>query len=92
MKNVSMTYSEEEKAWLSPLITEQRNFYLMIKLKSAGKVVLRQMDRNGEFPMVPIKKHRNSLSFNLRISINAPSSTFQIFTSSEPIIIRYAYI
>lgn len=92
MKNVSTTYSEEEKAWVSPLITEQRNFYLMIELKSAGKVVIRQKNRNGEFPMVPLKRHRNSLSFHLRMQVNAPSATIQIFTSSEPKIIKYAYI
>lgn len=92
MKNVSTTYSEEEKAWVSPLITEQRNFYLMIELKSAGKVVIRQRNRNGEFPMVPMKKHRNATVFHLRMQLNAPASTIRIFTSSEPKLIRYAYI
>ena len=92
MKNISATYSNTEKAWVSPDITEQRNFYLMIELKTPGKVVLRQKNRNGEFPMVPMKKHRNATVFHLRMQLNAPASTIRIFTSSEPKLIRYAYI
>ena len=92
MEYVSTNYSEEELAWVSPEITLQRDIYLMIKLKSPGKLIIRQDIGDGKKPRVPIRAHKNMDKFYIRMRIIPENVKIQIFTSSEPKEIKYAYI
>ena len=92
MEYVSTNYSEEELAWVSPEITLQRDIYLMIKLKRPGKIIIRQDIGDGKKPRAPIQAHKNMDKFYLRMRIIPENVKIQIFTSSEPKEIKYAYI
>ena len=92
MEYVSTNYSEEELAWVSPDITLQRDIYLMIKLKRPGKLIIRQDIGDGKKPRAPIQSHKNMDKFYLRMRIIPENVKIQIFTSSEPKEIKYAYI
>lgn len=92
MEYVSVNYSEEELAWVSPEITLHRDIYLMITLKVPGKIVLRQDIGDGKTPRVPLSPHKNTKGFNLRIKVLAETVKIKIFTSTEPMEIKYAYI
>ena len=92
MEYVSTNYSEEELAWVSPEITLQRDIYLMITLKRPGKLVIRQDIGDGKKPRAPIRAHKNMDKFFLRMRIIPENVKIQIFTSSEPKEIKYAYI
>jgi hypothetical protein len=92
MEYVSMNYNEEELAWVSPEITLQRDIYLMIKLKRPGKLLIRQDKGDGKKPRVSICAHKNTDKFYLRLQVIPETIKIQIFTSSEPKEIKYAYI
>ena len=92
MEYVSTNYNEEELAWVSPEITLQRDIYLMIKLKRPGKLIIRQDIGDGKKPRAPIQAHKNMDKFYLRMRIIPENVKIQIFTSSEPKEIKYAYI
>ena len=92
MEYVSTNYSEEELAWVSPEITLQRDIYLMIKLKRPGKLIIRQDIVDGKKPRAPIRAHKNMDKFYIRMRIIPENVKIQIFTSSEPKEIKYAYI
>lgn len=92
MEYVSTNYNEEELAWVSPEITLQRDIYLMIKLKRPGKLLIRQDKGDGKKPRVPIRPHKNTDKFHLRLQVIPETVKIQIFTSSEPKEIKYAYI
>ena len=92
MEYVSTNYSEEELAWISPEITMHRDIYLMITLKRPGKLVIRQDKGDGKKPRVPIRAHKNMDKFYLRMRVITETVKIQIFTSSEPKEIKYAYI
>ena len=92
MEYVSTNYSEEELAWVSPEITLQRDIYLMITLKHPGKLIIRQDKGDGKKPRVPIRSHKNTDKFYLRMRVVPETVKIQIFTSSEPKEIKYAYI
>lgn len=92
MEYVSTNYNEEELAWVSPEITLQRDIYLMIKLKRPGKLLIRQDKGDGKKPRVPIHAHKNTDKFYLRLQVIPETVKIQIFTSSEPKEIKYAYI
>lgn len=92
MEYVSTNYNEEELAWVSSEITLQRDIYLMIKLKSPGKLLIRQDKGDGKKPRVPIRVHKNTDKFYLRLQVIPETVKIQIFTSSEPKEIKYAYI
>ena len=92
MEYVSTNYSEEELAWISPEITLHRDIYLMITLKRPGKLVIRQDNGDGKKPMVPLRAHKNTNKFYLRMRVVQETVKIQIFTSSEPKEIKYAYI
>ena len=92
MEYVSTNYSEEELAWISPEITLHRDIYLMITLKRPGKLVIRQDKGDGKKPRVPIRAHKNTDKFHIRMRIIPDTVKIQIFTSSEPKEIKYAYI
>lgn len=92
MEYVSTNYSEEELAWVSPEITLQRDIYLMITLKRPGKLIIRQDIGDGNKPRAPIRAHKNMDKFFLRMRIIPENVKIQIFTSSEPKEIKYAYI
>lgn len=92
MEYVSTNYSEEELAWVSPEITLQRDIYLMVKLKRPGKLIIRQDIGDGKKPRAPIQAHKNMDKFYLRMRIIPENVKIQIFTSSEPKEIKYAYI
>lgn len=92
MEYVSTNYNEEERAWVSPEITLHRDVYLMIKLKHPGKLIIRQDKGDGKKPRVPIRAHKNTDKFYLRMRVVPETVKIQIFTSSEPKEIKYAYI
>lgn len=92
MEYVSTKYSEEELAWISPEITLHRGIYLMITLKRPGKLIIRQDKGDGKKPRVPIRAHKNMDKFHIRMRVIPESIKIQIFTSSEPKEIKYAYI
>ena len=92
MEYVSTNYNEEELAWVSPEITLQRDIYLMIKLKRPGKLLIRQDKGGGKKPRVQIRAHKNTDKFYLRLQVIPETIKIQIFTSSEPKEIKYAYI
>lgn len=92
MQNVSTSYSADELAWVSRDVTIPRDIYLMISLNSPGKVVIRQKSSSGEWPMLPIRRHKDTKDFTFRIQVNPPFSTIRIYTSKQPKEIKYAYI
>ena len=92
MEYVVSTYSEEERAWITQEIPLQRDIYLMIELKHPGKLVIRQDTGNGKKPRAPIRAHKNMDKFYIRMRIIPENVKIQIFTSSEPKEIKYAYI
>ena len=92
MEYVSTNYNEEELAWVSPEITLQRDIYLMITLKHPGKLVIRQDKGDGKKHRAPIRAHKNTDKFYLRMRVVPETVKIQIFTSSEPKEIKYAYI
>lgn len=92
MEYVSTNYNEEERAWVSPEITLHRDIYLMITLKRPGKLVIRQDKGDGKKPRVPIRAHKNMDKFHIRLWVIPETAKIQIFTSSEPKEIKYAYI
>lgn len=92
MERLTATYSEEELAWMTPETELRRDIYLMIALKRPGKVVVRQNAGDGKWPRVPIRRHRDTKSFMFRVSVVAKVMKIQIFTSTEPEEIKYAYI
>lgn len=92
MEYVSTNYNEEELAWVSPEITLHRDIYFMITLKHPGKLVIRQDKGDGKKPRAPIRAHKNMDKFYIRMRIIPENVKIQIFTSSEPKEIKYAYI
>ena len=92
MEYVSTNYNEEELAWVSPEITLHRDIYLMITLKHPGKLIIRQDKGDGKKPRVPIRAHKNTNKFHIRMRVVPETVNIQIFTSSEPKEIKYAYI
>lgn len=92
MEYVSTNYSEEELAWISPEITLHRDIYLMITLKRPGKLIIRQDKGDGQKPRVPIRAHKNTDKIRMRMRVVPETVKIQIFTSSEPKEIKYAYI
>lgn len=92
MEYVSTNYNEEECAWVSTEITLHRDIYLMIKLKRPGKLLIRQDKGDGKKPRVPIRAHKNMDKFHIRLRVIPETAKIQIFTSSEPKEIKYAYI
>lgn len=92
MEYVSTNYNEEELAWVSPEITLHLDIYLMITLKHPGKLIIRQDKGDGKKPRVPIRAHKNTNKFYLRMRVVPETVKIQIFTSSEPKEIKYAYI
>ena len=92
MEYVSTNYNEEELAWVSSEITLHRDIYLMITLKHPGKLIIRQDKGDGKKPRVPIRAHKNTNKFYLRMRVVPETVKIQIFTSSEPKEIKYAYI
>ena len=92
MEIVTATYDATEQAWVTPVLELKRDIYLMITLKKPGKLVIRQHAPDGSDPRVPIRRHKDMTSFKLRLTIIPESVGLQIFTSTEPKEIKYAYI
>lgn len=92
MENIQATYDANELAWVTPILTLHRDIFLKIDLKEKGKVVIRQSDDKGNFPRIPIRRHKDTQSFEFRISVITDTVQIQIFTSTEPKEIKYAYI
>ena len=92
MENVQATYDANELAWVTPILTLHRDIFLKIDLKEKGKVIIRQSDDKGNFPRIPIHRHKDTQSFEFRISVIPDTVQIQIFTSTEPKEIKYAYI
>ena len=92
MENVTASYDANELAWVTPIITLRRDIFLKITLREKGKVVIRQSDDKGYFPRIPIRRHKDTQFFEFRISVIPDTVQIQIFTSTEPKEIKYAYI
>lgn len=92
MENITATYDANELAWVSPKLTLHRDIFLKIVLKEKGKVVIRQSDDKGNFPRVPIKRHKDTDTFEFRLSVIPDTVQIQIFTSTEPKEIKYVYV
>lgn len=92
MQILTASYSPEELAWVTPEVQFQRDIYLIVTLKRPGKLVIRQRVLDGDNPRVPIRRHKDMTSFKLRLTIIPESVGLQIFTSTEPKEIKYAYI
>lgn len=92
MQYITTTYAPDELAWVSPEITLTRNIFMTITLKQPGKLVIRQDNGDGKKLRVPIKKHKDTKEFTLRMQVVPDSIKIQIFTSTEPKEIKYAYI
>lgn len=92
MENVTATYDANELAWVTPILNLRRDIFLRITLREKGKVVIRQSDDKGNFPRIPIRLHKDTQFFEFRISIIPDTVQIQIFTSTEPKEIKYAYI
>lgn len=92
MEYVPVYYNETEKAWCSAKITLRRDVFLVVKLEKPGKLVIRQEDSRGKMPRVPIKRHKDTKEFKLRMSVIPRYVNIQIFTSTKPEEIKYAYI
>ena len=92
MEYVSTNYNEEELAWVSPEITMHRDIYLMITLQHPGKPITRHDKGDGKQPRAPIRANKNTDKCYRRMRVVPESVKIQIFTSSEPKEIKYAYI
>lgn len=92
MENVTASYDANELAWVTPILTLRRDIFLRITLRKKGKVVIRRSNDKGNFPRIPIRRHKDTQSFEFRISIIPDTVQIQIFTSTEPKEIKYAYI
>lgn len=92
METVTSTFSQEEQAWVSPVVSMHRDIYLIIRLSQAGKIVIRQNCGDNEWLRVPIARHKDTDDFRLRIRVSSPSLKIKIFTSTQPKEIKYDYI
>lgn len=92
MQILTASYDPEELAWVTPEVQLQRDIYLIVTLKRPGKLIIRQRTPDGSNPRVPIRRHKDMTSFMLRLTILTETVGLQIFTSTEPKEIKYAYI
>lgn len=92
MKTFNAEYDDRERAWKTDEIELLRDVYIIVTLKEAGKVVVRQELKDGNWPRVPIRRHKDTTEFHFRINVVPESMRVQIFTSTEPKEIKYAYI
>lgn len=92
MYTLTASYSPEELAWVTPEVQFKRDIYLIVTLKRPGKLIIRQRVSDGSNPRVPIRRHKDMTSFKLRLTIFPETVGLQIFTSTEPKEIKYAYI
>ena len=89
---ISTTFSNEEQAWVSGEIPLNRNVYLIIKLSKAGKMVIRQNFGDNKWYRVPIRKHKDTDDFYVRLQVPTSGFKIKIYTSTQPKEIKYAYI
>lgn len=93
MNTWGTTYDEREQAWRTGEKTLERDIYVIVRLTSPGKVVMRQETNNGKIhPRVPIGWHKDTSEFHFRITVIPDSVKIELFTSTEPKSIMYAYI
>lgn len=92
MWKLGSTYDAIEEAWITEELTLKRDIYLMISLEKKGKLVIRQETEDGRHPRIPLERHKDTKDFALRISVVPEEVKIQIFTSTKPKEIKYAYI
>lgn len=92
MRTFKVEYDGRELAWKTEEIELKRDVYIIVTLSEAGKVVVRQRLRNGKWPRIPIRRHKDTNEFHFRINVAPESVKIQIFTSTKPKEIKYAYI
>lgn len=92
MKTFNAEYDDRERAWKTKEIDLQRDVYIIVALEEAGKVVVRQELKDGNCPRIPIRRHKDTKEFHFRVSVVPESAKIQIFTSTKPKEIKYAYI
>lgn len=92
MEYITTQYDKDELAWVSPIVELRSDIYLMIELLTPGKIVIRQNNGDGKWPRMPIRRHKDERKFELRMSVLPKSLKIQIYTSTNPKEIKYAYI
>lgn len=93
METWEATYDRSERAWRTGEQTLERDVYVIVRLTSPGKVVMRQATNGGRsHPRVPIGWHKDTSEFHFRMTVVPDSVTIELFTSTEPKSIMYAYI
>lgn len=92
MRTFDVVYDSAELAWKTGEIELKRDVYIIVTLSEAGKVVVRQRLEDGSCPRVPIRRHKDTKEFHFRINVAPESVKIQIFSSTEPKEIKYAYI
>ena len=92
METLSTTYNADEQAWESPEVTLSRNIWLTVSLKEKGKLVIRQQDATGNWPLIPLGRQEDTKDFCLRMTVCPEQVKIKLFTSTEPKEIKYAYI
>lgn len=92
MQQLDFSYTPGELAWVTPEFRLRRDIYLLVNLTKPGKLVIRQRLPDGTAPRAPVRRHRDMHSFKLRITVLPETIALQIFTSTQPKEIKYAYI
>lgn len=92
MRTFNAEYDGLERAWKTEKIELRRDVYIIVVLEEAGKVVVRQELKDGSWPRVPIRRHKDTKEFHFRMNVMPESVKIQIFTSTKPKKIEYAYI
>ena len=92
MKTFDTEYDAVERAWKTEVIELRRDVYIIVTLEKPGKVIIRQKLKYGSWPRVPIRRHKDTKEFHFRINVVPERIKIQIFTSTKPKEIKYAYI
>lgn len=92
MRQIFYFYNAGELAWVSSEISISRDIFLVVRLKKPGKLVIRQTMDDGRRPRTPLLPHKDTTDFQLRLRVMPETVAIQIFTSTEPKEIKYAYI
>lgn len=93
MNTWEATYDAGEQAWRTGEKDIERDVYIIIRLSSPGKVVIRQTIKKGNIrPRIPIGWHKDTSEFHFRLTVIPKSVKIEIFTSTNPKSIIYAYI
>lgn len=85
------SYDTEEAAWVSDSMPFSQDIYMTMTLTRPGKVVIRQSGDGEKWERVPLKRHKDTSSFQFRFDIREPMN-IRVYTSTQPKEAKYAYI